>query len=131
MIPQATNITFPEEIRQPSKTYALSLRGQRITGMTDGLDAVKQAIEKIILTDRYAYLIYDWSYGIGVQKYIGKSFDYIKADIESTVGTALAIDDRILTINEVTLERAGVDSCYIKYNVTSTEGEATGSVKIL
>ena len=131
MIPQAANFQINNSSSQTSKTYYLDLDNKRIVDKIDGVKSVEQAIKKIILTEKRAYLIYDWFYGIGIQKYIGKDYYYIAADIQNTIKEALKIDDRILTINSVELKKVGIDACYVVYNVTSTEGEVAGEVQVL
>src|SRR5690606_27931875 len=51
------------EVRQPSRTYKLEFARGRVAGMTDGLDAIKQAVYKILQTDRFRYEIYSFDYG--------------------------------------------------------------------
>lgn len=131
MIPQAANFQINNSSSQTSKTYYLDLDNKRVVDKIDGVESVEQAIKKIILTEKRAYLIYDWFYGIGIQKYIGKDYYYIAADIQNTIKEALKIDDRILTINSVELKKVGIDACYVVYNVTSTEGEVAGEVQVL
>ncbi|MEG0431056.1 MAG: DUF2634 domain-containing protein [Anaerovoracaceae bacterium] len=133
MIPQNTNVNFiPRNNlkRQTSRTYKIDTTNNRIIGKTDGIDAMKQAIEKIILTEKYAYLIYDWTYGIGIEKYLGKDFDYIAANIKEEIRRALSFDDRIITVQDVQMQRTGIDSCYILYKVITTEGEVEGQINI-
>ena len=53
------------EIRQqPSLTYKMQQDRNLLRGHTDGLEAVRQAIYKIIMTERYQYVMYSWNYGI-------------------------------------------------------------------
>ena len=65
---EINNITTTTEL--PSKTYKLNtnvnnqIEATRIIGFVDNLDAVRQAIYHILMTERYAYLIYDDNYGI-------------------------------------------------------------------
>ena len=35
-------------------------------------------------------MIYSWQYGVGIEKYIGKDFGYIKADIGRNKGNVIA-----------------------------------------
>lgn len=50
-----------EEIIEPTKTY--KIKDNRIVGFADGKEALKQAIQLILGTERYEYLIYSWNYG--------------------------------------------------------------------
>lgn len=112
-----------KEIYQPSLTYRLDLTTGRILGMIDGAEAIKQAITKILLTERYAYLIYDWYYGIGLEKYIGLGFDYLKADITEALKEGLQYDNRIISVDSVTATRGNaIDSVVIKFSVTTIFG---------
>ena len=74
-------------VKQPSKTYHLDLQRGRIVGFVDGYEAIKQAIIKIMLTEKYAYVIYDHYYGVGLEQYIGKEKDRDKSVIFASVAT--------------------------------------------
>ena len=51
--------------KQTSNTFRVRYEDDyKIIGMCDDYEAMKQAIFKIINTERYRYLIYDWNYGI-------------------------------------------------------------------
>lgn len=128
MIPYFSNDTsdladINKESYQPSKTYKIDLSTGRILGMIDGVEAIKQAIVKILLTERYAYLIYDWYYGIGLEKYIGLGLAYLKADITEALKEGLQYDNRIISVNSVTAERGDkLDTVIIKFSVTTIFG---------
>ena len=51
-----------EEI--PTYTYKMKSDSNRIQGHTDSLDAMKQAIFKILSTERYQHQMYSWNYGV-------------------------------------------------------------------
>ena len=60
MIPSTTGfLTQDFEIReQPGRTYRMELEGDSVRGYVDGQEAVKQAIFRILQTERYQYIIY-------------------------------------------------------------------------
>ncbi len=62
MIPAETGFLEEDfEIEQePSKNYRMDIKKQRVQGKTDGLEAMKQVVFKILSTERYQYLIYSW-----------------------------------------------------------------------
>lgn len=122
MIPQITAIdTQNIEIQpQPSRTHQITER--RIEGQIDLLQAIRQAIFHILSTERYAYVIYDDNYGIELEKYIGKSFEFIKAGIGLDITDALMQDDRILSVDINSIMQSSLDSVLIDITVTSTEG---------
>lgn len=81
---------------QPNKTYKMMIDTDRIQGtITDDLEAVKQAIYKIINTERYKFLIYSWNYGIELEDLFGKPIPYVLPEIPRRIKEALTQDDRI------------------------------------
>uniref|UniRef100_UPI0040278B01 DUF2634 domain-containing protein n=1 Tax=Dialister sp. TaxID=1955814 RepID=UPI0040278B01 len=81
---------------QPNKTYKMMIDTDRIQGtVTDDLEAVKQAIYKIINTERYKFLIYSWNYGIELENLFGKPIPYVLPEIPRRIKEALTQDDRI------------------------------------
>lgn len=128
MIPYFPNDTedlanLNSDTYQPSLTYKLDLVSGRIIGKVDGAEAVRQAIIKLLLTERYAHVIYDWYYGIGLEKYIGLGLSYLKADITSALEEGLKYDNRILSVDSVTATRGDkVDSVLISFVVTTIFG---------
>lgn len=85
---------FEQEI-QPSKTYYLNIENNTITGFCDGIEAIKQAIYKILNTERFDYLIYSWNYGIELKNLIGEPKTYVIPELERVITEALLQDDRI------------------------------------
>ena len=84
---------------QPSYTYALDYsRDSQIRGYTDELEAMKQAIYKIINTERYEYIIYSWNYGIELQDLFGQPIPYVYAELQRRISEALLADDRIIDV---------------------------------
>lgn len=101
---------------KPTLTYAYNFEMNRIIGMTDGKDATYQAIRKILSTDKYANLIYDWRYGHELQSLIGKPKAYAKAEIERIVREAVMQDDRVTGIRDFKIEDEGLD--FVRVSVT-------------
>ena len=130
MLPELQDITVSQKVTMPSKTYKLDIANGRIVGYIDGIGAVRQAVEKILNTERYAYLIYDWFYGFGLEKYIGLDFSYIEADIKSTLEIALKNDDRIIALTNLDVSQVKLNAMYVKYQVKTTVGNVDGEVVI-
>ena len=83
----------------PTKTYKMKLFGDRIHGKTDEQEAMKQAIYKILNTERYNYPIYSWNYGIELKDLFGKPKSFCKSEIKRRVKEALLQDERILEVS--------------------------------
>lgn len=102
----------------------------RIMGYVDKLDAIKQAVYKILSTERYAYLIYSENYGIELDQYIGNTFDYLEANIESTLKDALTYDLRIKDVRVNSIEKKNTDEARIKFTVYSIYGDIQMEVAV-
>ena len=131
MIPESMiDLTLMEEQTQPSKTYQLDLSRKRITTMVDGQEAIIQAVQKILYTERYAYVIYSSQYGVELDRLIGKDYDFIKADIQRTIEEALFVDDRILSLSDFEMEKIGLDKMAVTFIVHSIEGDSNMSMEV-
>lgn len=123
MIPQTIDATDNLKVETyPTKTYKLNYEtDSRVVGFTDNLDAMKQAIYKIINTERYRYVIYDWNYGIELEDLFGMPIPYVYSELERRVTEALLADDRITEFNE--FEFSNVDEeVLMKFTAITTAG---------
>lgn len=84
---------------EPSNTYKLHIENNRITGYCDGLEAMKQAVYKILNTERYKFIIYSWNYGIELLDLYGKSVTYVCSELPRRIKEALLQDDRITSVD--------------------------------
>lgn len=109
-----------EETLLPSKTYAI--HNGRIIGSIDGVEAVRQAVEKILMTQLFSHEIYSETYGIESDRLLGQNFDFVKADVERTIEDALLMDDRIEEIADFRIISETKDSLQIGFTVLSVEG---------
>ncbi len=110
-----------------SKTYAM--QASKIEGYVDGLGAVKQAVEKILNTEKYEYPIYSFSYGAEMQKLIGKERPYVRAELKRIITDALTHDSRIKSVSGFSFSFHG-DCCTCNFYVESTEGTLNSSVEV-
>lgn len=82
----------------PGRTFKLNEETKTCSGMTDGLEAVKQAIYLILNTERYQWLIFSWDYGVEFRRLYGKDVRYCVPEIERRIREALLQDDRITAV---------------------------------
>lgn len=96
-----------EVASEPSKTYRLDINTKRISGFCDGIEAIQQAIYKILNTERYQVLIYDWYYGFEKEDLIGlcETEQYLFLEIERRIREALLEDDRIEEIGDFSINQ--------------------------
>ena len=97
MIP-AVSEYFTREItvkEQPSLTYKMNPESLHITGRADGPEAMRQAVYKILMTERYAYVMYSWGYGIETADLYGQPVSYVCAELPRRISEALLYDGRV------------------------------------
>ena len=118
--------TIEEAEEAPSLTYKLDLDRGRIVGRIDGIEAVRQAIRKRIITPRFKCLIYSKQYGSEIeQAYIADgstTIDFIEATVEAYVKDALLPDTRIVSCSDFTAEQEE-DRVYISFRCETVYGE--------
>ena len=121
MIPKSSiNIELsPEESIETSRTYKLS--GDKIQGYVDGLEALKQAIYKVLNTERYEYPIYSFNYGVELENLLGKDPVYVQIELKRRIRECLLRDDRITEVDNFRFEMAG-DTIKCTFDVHSTFG---------
>lgn len=93
---------------QPSLTYKMNENSLR--GLVDEKDAMRQAIFRILQTERYQYVIYPWYYGIETMDLYGEPVTWVCPELERRISEALVVDDRITGVTnfEFDLESKGV-----------------------
>jgi phage baseplate assembly protein W len=102
-----------EDITEPNfvgRTYKVEFKeddDSKINGYIDDLESVKQAIYLILSTERYAYIIYSWDYGIELVDLIGKPIPYCMSEIPRRVTEALLVDNRIEDVIDFDFEHKG------------------------
>ena len=123
MVPEQAGEMLELEIAtQPTLTYKLDFESKRISKKIDDLDAVMQAVMKILYTERYSCVIYSGDYGVELEKLIGKDYDYIVSDIERIITEALTVDDRVTSISDLQIEKVATDAMRITFTVNTIYG---------
>lgn len=83
----------------PTYTYALDLETKRVQGFVDGQAAMRQAIFKILQTERYDHPeIYSDNYGVELRELIGQPIPYVLPEAERRISEALLWDERITNV---------------------------------
>lgn len=123
MVTIGTAVEVEIPASQPSRTYAVNWQIGRISGTVDGMDALKQAIYKVLQTERFAHLIYSWNYGFEANRLIGQSAAYLKSEIQRLVTEALLADDRITAVENFKVSITGKRQAAVEFTVVSVFGE--------
>lgn len=123
MLPQNNNLLNRgiEIQSNASKTYFIDIKNDKMKGITDGLEALKQAIYLILSIQRYDYIIYSWNYGIELKDLFGKPTTYACAVLPSRIKQALMQDDRIQNVYDF-VTRAKGETVFVKFTVDSVFG---------
>lgn len=116
-----------DEEELSSTTYAIDFENNRIVGKIDGIEAMKQAIIKAVLTPRFKCLIYSDEYGSEIKDELMESHsdkEFVESVIPQYVSEALENDDRILSVGEFDMN-FGEDVVAISFIASTTYGDVT------
>lgn len=109
-------------LNQTSKTYKLA--ETKIQGFADELEALQQAIYKVLNTEKYDYPIYSFSYGIELENLIGKDNGYVKIEFKRRIQECLLQDSRIQSVDNFEFAGTG-DELHCTFEVNSIYGKVT------
>ena len=112
------NLTFVP-LEMPSHSYHFDLDAQRVRGLTDNREAMRQAIYKIIYTERYQYPIYSRNYGTEMDDLLGQPIPFVLPEIKRRVAEALLHDDRITAVDswEFDIRRGVVAATFTAHTI--------------
>lgn len=131
MIPSNRNLIVTQiGQNEVTRTYKVDSYNKRIIGTTDGQPAIEQAILKNFDTERFAYVIYSKNYGIELEKYIGKDYDFIRSDLQRAIEECLLIDARIYSINNLQFTQEGLDYMSITMDIETEQGVLTTTLEV-
>ncbi len=133
--PEVTNEVLTDEAYDigiyPSKTYHMLLDRYRIIGNVDGIEAMPQAIFKILNTERSTFAAYSDNYGVELLDLYGMPMTYVLPELERRIKEALEWDSRIDLVDGFEFEVNG-SSITATFTVHTIFGdiEAERTVKI-
>lgn len=125
MIPSTTGFLdqdFKIE-EQPGKSYKMERDKQIVRGYCDGLEAMKQAVFKILNTERFQYPIYSWNYGIETIDLYGEPVSYVCPELENRIKDALLVDSRILSVTDFAYDTDGKGAVHTTFTVHTIYGD--------
>lgn len=113
---------------EPSLTYAMQLtdafdEDDFFVGKADDEEAIRQAILKIINTERYEYEIYSWDYGIELRDLFGMDMPYVMSEVKQRITDALTADDRIESVDNFEMEITAKHTLYCKFTANTAQGD--------
>ena len=116
-------VTLTPAAEQPTKTYKVDFDAGRVAGYVDETEAMKQAIFKILSTERFAYLIYSWNYGIELNAVVGKSYPVFSSEIKRVITEALLSDSRITDVTDFQVEQIDKRTARVSFTAETIFGE--------
>ena len=123
MIPAVTGFLKEDfEIEeQTDKTY--KMQETILRGKIEGKEAVRQAVYKILNTERYQYPVYSWDYGIELVDLYGEPFSYVCPELERRITEALTWDTRIQSADNFTFEQKAGGRILVTFTVHTVYGD--------
>ena len=94
----------------------------KIEGYVNDLEALKQAIYKVLATEQFEYPVYSFNYGIAWKELIGEEQPSVRAEMKRMIQEALLHDDRIREVDGFSFSFTG-DTCQCSFNVFSIYGD--------
>lgn len=114
----------PQSKVMPSLSYKLNFNdGNLSTLAIDDVQSIIQAIQKILKTDRYAYVIYDSNYGNELYTLLGKPIEYAITEIPRLINEALLSDDRIKSTGNYVFDRKEFATLKVKFTAYTILGD--------
>lgn len=113
-----------------TRTYRIDFENKRIVGTVDGIQAMAQAVEKIVRTERYSERIYSGDYGIELNRLVNESTAFVSANIKPTLEEAFSPDSRIRRVDSVYIASTEVDSIAAEFTVTTDAGDIKSNIVI-
>mgnify|MGYP000938709202 CR=1 FL=1 len=110
---------FQEETL-PTMTFKVA--DGRVIGVVDDYDAMVQAIDKIMRTERFVFPIYTEDYGNDLEDLVGADFEYIKVEAERMIDEALQADDSVSGVYVDDIYKLSNDSVQITGSVETIFG---------
>lgn len=123
MIPQGFDTNY-EVLNDFGATKTYKLYPDKIQGNTDELDALRQAIYKVLSTEKYEHPIYSFSYGVDYASLIGKDRTYVQIELKRRIKECLLQDERITSVDNFVYTIAG-DEMLCEFEVQSIYGALT------
>ena len=114
---------------QPSLSWNINKETNRIEGTTDGLEAVRQAVEIILHVERFRWQIYKPYSGMEWDGLIGQDPGYVGAELQRRVIDALTVDDRVTGISDYDYTVDG-SSLSAVFTVNTVYGSIAESVEV-
>lgn len=115
---------------QPSLTYRMDQDSDSIRGSVDRVEAVKQAVFRMLQTERYQYIIYPWWYGLETLDLYGEPINWVCAELERRIPEALLVDSRITSVTDFEHDTSEKGAVHTTFTVHTIFGDIATERKV-
>ena len=126
------NVGLDSEIRyedMPTNTFMIDRDSGQVKGMGDGLEAMRQAVDIILHTERFRWQIYNQNFGSELKGLIGDDYEFIVGELPRRIEDAFSVDSRILKVGNYAFSRRG-DTVRVTFDVSTVYGVIPMEVSI-
>lgn len=132
MLPDVRESSEFDIVSYDTRTFKLNLEQNNISGIIDGMDALIQMVETILMTERYQWEIYSWKFGSELESLIGKNMMLVQTELKRRLTDALMQDDRIVSIKDFKFSKGGSGkmSLLVSFTAETIYGDLEREVSI-
>lgn len=112
----------------PTRTWLADRDAGRLTGLTDGLEAMAQAVDIALHVRRFHWQIYTPNVGHELE-ILGADYGWARVGLQAQVREALSADDRIIGVEDFQFSREE-DRMTAAFTVRTIFGTLKGAVRI-
>lgn len=115
----------------PSKTYKMRFEQYRVQNYAEAIEAMKQAIFKIVNTERYQHnQVYSNNYGIELHDLYGKPMAYVIPMVQKRIIEALTWDERISQVTNFSFDINKKKQLVVGFTAKTIFGDVDSSVEV-
>ncbi len=130
MTPYVTEYEAETLQEQTTRTYRIDTEAGRVSGYTDGLSAMEQAVLLILNTQRFRHGIYSWGYGSEVHRVMGEDFQLAKSEVRRYITEALTQDERITGVEDFAFAEKGRNTLSVSFTVRTIFGDISEQTEV-
>ncbi len=108
----------------------MDLNGSSVRGFCDELEAVRQAVFRILNTERYQYIIYSENYGIETLDLYGEPVTWVCPELERRITEALTVDSRITGVTDFEFETGPKKVLHTSFTVHTVYGDLSAEKEV-
>lgn len=111
-----------EFVDYPSYAWYIDPQSKRIFRMTDGLEAVRQTVEILLLIERYRFSIFTHNCGMEWEGLVGSDYGYCVSELTRRLKDTFVPDNRILDVTDFQFRLIPPDSMACGFTILTVFG---------